>query len=69
MENTRLITAKEIAEDLGVSVQYAYSIIRQLNSELAEDGCFVIKGKTNRHYYEQRFFGFLSEVESEEDLK
>ena len=70
MENTRLITAKEIAEDLGVSVQYAYSIIRQLNSELAEDGCFVIKGeKTNRHYYEQRFFGFLSEVEIEEDLK
>ena len=64
MENTRLITAKEIAEDLGVSVQYAYSI-----SELAEDGCFVIKGKTNRHYYEQRFFGFLSEVEIEEDLK
>lgn len=69
MENTRLITAKEIAEDLGVSVQYAYSIIRQLNSELAEDGCFVIKGKTNRHYYEQRFFGFLSEVEIEENLK
>ena len=69
MENTRLITAKEIAEDLGVSVQYAYSIIRQLNSELAEDGCFVIKGQTNRHYYEHRFFGFLSEVEIEEDLK
>ena len=69
MENTRLITAKEIAEDLGVSVQYAYSIIRQLNSELAEDGCFVIKGKTNRHYYEQRFFGFLSEEDIEEDLK
>ena len=52
-----------------MSVQYAYSIIRQLNSELAEDGCFVIKGKTNRHYYEQRFFGFLSEVDIEEDLK
>ena len=69
MENTRLITAKEIADDLGISVQYAYSIIRQLNSELEEDGCFVIKGKTNRHYYEQRFFGFLNEVDLTEDLR
>ena len=69
MENTRLITAKEIADDLGVSVQYAYSIIMQLNSELEEDGCFVIKGKTNRRYYEQRFFGFLNEVELTEDLR
>lgn len=50
MQNIRLITAKEIAEDLGISVQYAYSIIRQLNNELEQDGCFVIKGKTNRHY-------------------
>ena len=69
VENTRLIAAKEMAEDPGASVQCAYNIIRQLNSELAEDGCFVIKGKTNRHYYEQRFFSFLSEAEIEEDLK
>lgn len=69
MEKARLITAKEVSDDLGISVQYAYSIIKQLNKELEEDGCFVIKGKTNRYYYEQRLFGNLGEVEIDEDLK
>ena len=69
MNQARLISAKEISDDLGVSVQYAYSIIRQLNKELEEDGCFVIKGKTNRYYYEQRLFGNLEEVKIDEDLR
>ncbi|MGO5413715.1 DNA-binding protein [Slackia isoflavoniconvertens] len=69
MEKARLITAKEVSDDLGISIQYAYSIIKQLNKELEEDGCFVIKGKTNRYYYEQRLFGNLEEVEIDEGLK
>ena len=49
----RLITAKEVAEDLECSMQHAYKIVRQLNAELTEMGCFTMRGKTNRSYYEE----------------
>ena len=29
----------EVAEELGVSVSYAYKLIRELNKELRETGC------------------------------
>ena len=47
----RLITAKEVAEDLECSMQHAYKIVRQLNAELTEMGCFTMRGKTNRSYW------------------
>ena len=34
----RLITAKEVAEDLACSMQHAYKIVRKLNEELERDG-------------------------------
>ena len=49
----RLITAKEVAEDLECSMQHAYKIVRKLNEELDEMGCITMRGKTNRSYYEE----------------
>ena len=62
----RLITAKEVAEDLECSMQHAYKIVRQLNAELTEMGCFTMRGKTNRSYYEERLFGRIDEIDLSE---
>ena len=34
----------EVAEELGVSVPYAYKLIRELNEELRKTGCITIAG-------------------------
>ena len=62
----RLITAKEVAEDLECSMQHAYKIVRKLNEELDEMGCITMRGKTNRSYYEERLFGRSDEIDLSE---
>ena len=59
----RLITAKEVAEDLECSMQHAYKIVRMLNDEM---GCITMRGKTNRSYYEERLFGRIDEIDLSE---
>ena len=34
---------EEVAEVMGVSVSYAYKIIRQFNKELKKTGCITMK--------------------------
>lgn len=58
MEKKLYITAKELAEMLGISVGLAYKIIRELNKELAKDGYIVIAGKCPRRYIENKYYGF-----------
>ena len=43
MDN-RLIHASEVAEELGVSVPYAYKIVKELNEELKKMGYKIISG-------------------------
>lgn len=57
-QNKIYITAPEMANMLGVSVGYAYKIIRSLNKELAKDGYIVIAGKVPKGYFQKRWFGF-----------
>ncbi len=52
------MTAKEMAELLGVSVGQAYKMIRQMNTELAQQGYLVIAGKVPRRYFETRWYGY-----------
>lgn len=56
MDN-RLIHASEVAEELGVSVPYAYKIVRQLNEELEKKGFLTVSGKVSRKYFHERFYG------------
>lgn len=53
---TRLMSATEVAEQLGTSKAYAYKVIRKLNAELAKEGRLVVQGKVSRAYFEARFF-------------
>lgn len=51
------ITAKEIAETLGISTGKAYSIIRDLNAELQAKGYLTISGKCSRAYFNEKWYG------------
>ena len=53
----KFIRVKEVAEELQVSVPYAYKIIKMLNDELKAQGLMTISGRVNREYFNQRFFG------------
>ncbi|OUO83702.1 transcriptional regulator [Flavonifractor plautii] len=45
MANQIFMRVDEVAEELGVSVPYAYKLIRQMNEELAKTGCITISGR------------------------
>ena len=48
MANQIFMRVNEVAEELGVSVPYAYKLIRQMNEELAKTGCITISGRIDR---------------------
>ena len=54
---SRFMKAEEVAAELGVSVSYAYKVIRRLNDELKEKGFITIAGKVNRQYFSERVYG------------
>ncbi len=52
----QLIGVEDVKKILGVGENRAYSIIRQLNKELAKKGFLTIRGKIPRKYLEERFY-------------
>lgn len=49
--------AKDVQEILGVSRNYAYVIIRELNEELAEQGYRVVAGRVPAKFFKEKFYG------------
>lgn len=47
----------EVAEELGVSVPYAYKLIRELNEELRKTGYITIAGRIDRKFFHEKFYG------------
>ena len=47
----------EVAEELGVSIPYAYKLIRELNKELRKTGCITIAGRIDRKFFHEKFYG------------
>lgn len=56
MEN-RFMRVEEVAAELGVSVSFAYKVIRRLNNELKAKGFVTIAGRINRQYFNERVYG------------
>ena len=48
MSNTMFMRVEEVAEEMGVSVPYAYKLIRKLNKELEQTGCITIARRIDR---------------------
>ncbi|MFR8315895.1 DNA-binding protein [Eubacterium ventriosum] len=56
-----LMTANDVANELGVSKGHAYKVIRILNEELREKGFVVITGKIPRAFWEKKFYGYTNQ--------
>ena len=56
VENRKMLSAKEVAKVLEISVSYAYKIIDQLNEELKKSGDLTIPGKVDSLYLKKRYF-------------
>ena len=56
-KESMFIKVDEVCEILDVSQSYAYDVIKQLNKELSEKNCLVVRGKVYRQYFYERFFG------------
>ncbi len=51
------VTAKEVAELLGISKSKAYAIIRELNDELSAKDFITVAGRVSRKFFEEKFYG------------
>ena len=57
----------EVAEELGVSVPYAYKLIKKMNEELKQTGCITISGRIDRKFFYEKFYGTRSQTERKGD--
>lgn len=55
--------AKDVAERLGMSRNYAYKVIRELNAELEKKGYRVIAGRIPLKFFEEKYYGFHEELQ------
>ena len=60
----RFMRVDEVAKELGISVSYAYKVIRMLNEELEAKGFMTIAGRVSRQYFRERLYGLGEEVQS-----
>ncbi len=66
MSNKIFMRVEEVAEEMGVSVPYAYKMIRRLNKELKEKGCITIAGRIDRKFFHEKFYSTKSNDERKE---
>lgn len=61
-----LVTAQEIAKDLGISTTSAYKLIHKWNAELEAKNYTTISGKVSRKYYYEQIYGMDPAAKNEE---
>ena len=66
MANQIFMRVNEVAEELGISIPFAYRIIRQMNEELAKTGCITIAGRIDRKFFHEKFYCTRYETERKE---
>lgn len=57
MAGAMFMRVDEVAGELGVSVPYAYKLIRSMNEELKAKGCITIAGRIDRKFFHDKFYG------------
>ena len=57
MKTNYMMTVDDVMEELGVKRSKVYSILKQLNDELAKEGYVAVRGKIPRPYWETKFYG------------
>ncbi len=56
MADKMFMRVEEVAEEMGVSIPYAYKLIRKLNKELQATGCITIAGRIDRKFFHEKFY-------------
>lgn len=54
---------EEVAEELDVSIPYAYKLIRKMNEELKKTGCITIAGRIDRKFFHEKFYTTKDQTE------
>ena len=57
------MSAAEVAEELDVSLGFAYKIMREMNKELSDAGYYTIQGKIDRRFFHEKFYGTAESLE------
>lgn len=55
------MNVEDVMRVLNVSKAFAYKTIRELNAELKARGYITIAGKVNTKFFNEKFYGGLSE--------
>ena len=63
MRTNYMMTVDDVMEELGVKRSKAYSILKQLNDELAKEGYVAVRGKIPRPYWETKFYGLMKRTD------
>ena len=63
MANQIFMRVNEVAEELEVSMSYAYKLIRQMNKELEKTGYITISGRIDRKFFHEKFYGTRTETD------
>ena len=56
MADKMFLRVEDVAEEMGVSISYAYKLIRKLNKELKATGCITIPGRIDRKFFQEKFY-------------
>lgn len=63
MAGQMFLRVDEVAEELGISIPYAYKLIRSMNAELKKTGCITIAGRIDRKFFYEKFYGTRDQSE------
>lgn len=63
MAGKMFMRVEEVAEELDVSIPYAYKLIRKMNEELKKRGCITIAGRIDRKFFYEKFYGTKEQTE------
>ena len=69
MRTNYMMTVDDVMEELGVKRSKAYSILKQLNDELAKEGYVAVRGKIPRPLLGNKILWMLSESSMKEVLR
>ena len=61
-ENSYMMYAEDVSQELGISKGYAYKIIKELNEESKKEGSIVISGSIPKAFLEIKFYGHQAET-------
>ncbi|MDR2712342.1 MAG: DNA-binding protein [Clostridiales bacterium] len=67
MSKSLFLRAEEVAKELGVSMAYAYKLIRELNNDLSRQGFITINGRVSKKYFREKLYGNIDESEKGEN--